>query len=45
MYKFRKEMTKRYPFTAEIQFPPKKKFFHQRLSSRLDNMMHFKTSY
>jgi hypothetical protein len=26
MYKFRKEMSKRYPFTAEIHFPPKKKF-------------------
>ncbi|XP_032777046.1 sorting nexin-29 isoform X1 [Daphnia magna] len=26
MYKFRKEMLKRYPFTAEIHFPPKKKF-------------------
>ncbi len=26
MYKFRKDMIKRYPFTAEIHFPPKKKF-------------------
>lgn len=26
MYKFRKEMIKRYSFTTEIHFPPKKKF-------------------
>lgn len=26
MFKFRNEMAKKYPFTGEIHFPPKKKF-------------------
>lgn len=29
MYKFRKEMRKRYPFVTEIHFPPKKNFGHR----------------